>query len=187
MGSTAFYGPVENLVSLYDGQAIVVTSNFRVGNFGFLALNELSKEDPRGVSGNYALLDIQQALRWVQTNAAAFGGDKSKVRVLRLSHTILAGLIVSVALLSCGCALAWHLAHAQVTLIGQSSGGTNILALMASPASKNLFSAGISLSGSPNITMSLAAAEAQDQKFVENVRCYEAPTPNRAVPLERDG
>ena len=54
----------------------------------------------------------------------------------------------------------WHF-KGNVTLIGQSSGGTNILALLASPASVGLFSAAISLSGSPNITMDLATAEEQ--------------------------
>jgi carboxylesterase type B len=41
---------VENLVSLVGGRAIVVAPNFRLGVFGFLALRELSAEDPRGVS-----------------------------------------------------------------------------------------------------------------------------------------
>jgi para-nitrobenzyl esterase len=44
----------------------------------------------------------------------------------------------------------------RVTLIGQSSGGTNILALLASPASNGLFAAAISLSASPNITIDQA-------------------------------
>lgn len=40
----------------------------------------------------------------------------------------------------------------RVTIYGQSSGGTNIFALLASAQAKGLFQAGISLSGSPNIT-----------------------------------
>jgi carboxylesterase type B len=40
----------------------------------------------------------------------------------------------------------------QITVMGQSSGGTNILALLASPSAKGLFSAALVLSGSPNIT-----------------------------------
>jgi carboxylesterase type B len=113
-----------------------VTPNFRLGALGFLALPELSAADPRGSSGNYALLDIQLALQWVQANAHAFGGDAQRV-----------------------------------TLIGQSSGGTNILALLASPTSVGLFSAGISLSGSPNITMDLTKAEEQGTELVNNAHC----------------
>ena len=51
----------------------------------------------------------------------------------------------------------------RVVIIGQSSGGTDILSLLASPGSKGLFSAAISLSGSPNITQDLTSAEAQGE------------------------
>ena len=47
---------------------------------------------------------------------------------------------------------------ARVTVFGQSSGGTSVLALLASPATKGLIAGAISLSGSPNITMDLATA-----------------------------
>jgi carboxylesterase type B len=60
---------------------IVVTLNYRVGPFGFLAHAELSAEDPHASSGNYGLLDQIAALRWVQRNIAAFGGDPSRVTV----------------------------------------------------------------------------------------------------------
>lgn len=69
----------------YDGtrlaeQGIIVVSiNFRLGVFGYLAHPELSAESPRGVSGNYGLLDQIEALRWVNNNIGAFGGDPSNV------------------------------------------------------------------------------------------------------------
>jgi carboxylesterase type B len=63
----------------------------------------------------------------------------------------------------------------RVTLLGQSSGGTNIFSLLASPASKGLFHAAISLSGSPNITMDLSQAYEQNQKIVKAVGCDNAP------------
>lgn len=60
---------------------IVVTLNYRLGVFGFLAHPELSRESPYHSSGNYGLLDQIAALRWVQRNIAAFGGDPSRVTV----------------------------------------------------------------------------------------------------------
>jgi para-nitrobenzyl esterase len=60
---------------------IVVTANYRLGVLGFLALPDLSRESPQHVSGNYGLLDQLAALRWVQRNIGAFGGDRTRVTV----------------------------------------------------------------------------------------------------------
>ena len=57
--------------------AVVVTLNYRLGALGFLAHEALSAE--QGQSGNYGLMDQQAALRWVQENIGAFGGDPSRV------------------------------------------------------------------------------------------------------------
>ncbi|WP_324673534.1 carboxylesterase/lipase family protein [Hymenobacter sp. GOD-10R] len=71
----------------YDGESlakrgiVTVTMNYRLGVFGFMAHPELTKESPNHASGNYGLLDQQAALRWVQQNIAAFGGDPKKVTI----------------------------------------------------------------------------------------------------------
>jgi para-nitrobenzyl esterase len=73
--------------SVYDGEAlskkgvVVVTVNYRLGVFGFLAHPELTKESDRNASGNYGLLDQIAALEWVQKNIAAFGGDPKRVTI----------------------------------------------------------------------------------------------------------
>ena len=54
---------------------VALTVNYRLGVFGFFAHPELTKESPHHASGNYGLLDQAAALRWVQQNIAAFGGD----------------------------------------------------------------------------------------------------------------
>lgn len=61
--------------------AIVVSLNYRLGQFGFLALPALSRESPQHTSGNYGMLDQVAALEWVKRNIAAFGGDPSSVTV----------------------------------------------------------------------------------------------------------
>jgi para-nitrobenzyl esterase len=71
----------------YDGEAlarqgvVLVTINYRLGPFGFFAHPALSKESERGVSGNYGLLDQIEALRWVQRNITALGGNPECVTI----------------------------------------------------------------------------------------------------------
>jgi len=90
---------------------VVVSFNYRLGVFGFFAHPRLSKESPTGVSGNYGLMDQIAALRWVQDNIAAFGGDAR-----------------------------------NVTIFGESAGGSSVLYLMVSPLARGLFSRAVSQS-----------------------------------------
>lgn len=59
---------------------VLVTINYRLGPFGFMAHPQLG-EEAQGASGNYGLQDMAAALRWVQRNIAAFGGDPARVTV----------------------------------------------------------------------------------------------------------
>ena len=59
---------------------VVVSLNYRLGIFGFFSHPALSAESGHG-SGNYGILDQVAALRWVQRNIAAFGGDPSNVTI----------------------------------------------------------------------------------------------------------
>jgi para-nitrobenzyl esterase len=72
-------------VPLYDGAAlarrgvVIVTVNYRLGRLGFFAHPALTREDPDGMLGNYAIMDQVAALQWVKRNIAAFGGDPANV------------------------------------------------------------------------------------------------------------
>lgn len=96
--------------SAYDGEplategVVVVSINYRLGIFGFLAHPELSKESAQGVSGNYGLLDMVAGLEWVKRNISAFGGDPN-----------------------------------NVTIFGESAGGTAVCLLMVVPQAQGLF------------------------------------------------
>ncbi|MVN23456.1 carboxylesterase/lipase family protein [Mucilaginibacter arboris] len=74
-------------LKLYDGEAtakrgvIFVGANYRVGIFGGFAHHELSEESGYNASGNYGLLDQIAALKWVQENITAFGGDPKNVTI----------------------------------------------------------------------------------------------------------
>jgi para-nitrobenzyl esterase len=71
----------------FDGQSlarhgvVLVTINYRLTVFGFLAHPELTRESPHHSSGNYGLLDQIAALRWVHDNIAKFGGNPANVTV----------------------------------------------------------------------------------------------------------
>lgn len=93
---------VAGTASVYDGTAfaragvVLVAINYRLGPFGFFAHPALTKEAAAGAPlGSYALMDQIAALRWVQRNVAAFGGDPGNVTIFGES----AGAMNIVALL----------------------------------------------------------------------------------------
>jgi para-nitrobenzyl esterase len=61
------------------GGVVLVSFNYRLGRFGFFAHPALTHEDPNGMLGNYGYMDQLAALKWVQKNIAAFGGDPHNV------------------------------------------------------------------------------------------------------------
>ncbi|HEY6643221.1 carboxylesterase/lipase family protein [Povalibacter sp.] len=74
-------------LSMYEGSklasrgVVFVSINYRLGILGYLAHPQLSAESPEKISGNYGLKDQIAALRWIQRNIAAFGGDPANVTI----------------------------------------------------------------------------------------------------------
>ena len=111
---------------VYDGaalarsaNAVVVTANYRLDVLGFLQLPQLHAGS-QPFTGNYALLDNVQALRFIQGNIAAFGGDAG-----------------------------------NVTLMGQSAGAINALALLTAPQAAGLFHKILPVSGGISLPANL--------------------------------
>ena len=118
--------------AFYDGgylaasrDVVVVAINYRLGPLGWFRHASLrqvgtSAEDR---SGNFGILDMIEALRWVRDNVAAFGGNPD-----------------------------------NVTIFGESAGGTDVLALLRAPGAKDLFHRAISQSGNIR-TVNVSRAE----------------------------
>jgi para-nitrobenzyl esterase len=125
---------------VYDGaalakaaNAVVVTANYRVGVLGFLNLAQLktgtnAAED----SGNFALLDIIQALKFVKNNAGTFGGDPGNVTLMGqsagainawalLTSPLAAGLFQKAAPLSGGISLASELPAGSIPILSPAT------------------------------------------------------------------
>ncbi len=60
---------------------VLVTVNYRLGPFGYLAHPALTADSPNNSSGNYGLMDQIKSLEWVQENIKAFGGDPDNVTI----------------------------------------------------------------------------------------------------------
>ena len=135
-----------------DG-VVAVTINYRLGPLGYFAHPALSKAAAPGeLLGNYGQMDQIAALKWVQRNIAAFGGDPR-----------------------------------NVTIFGESAGGVDILALLATPAANGLYAKAIVESGGgwfPPTT--LAAKEAADAALLTKAGITAATAEElRAIPVEK--
>lgn len=139
--------PIYHGAALAARGAVVVTINYRVGVFGFLAHPDLTREAGGAPPANFGLMDMVAALRWVKANIAAFGGDPAAVTIAGQSAGAMAvqdlvsapmakGLFQRAigesglprALTSLGDA------EAQGTAFAREKGATSIAALRALPA-----------------------------------------------------
>lgn len=128
-GNTSGYKGYYDFSALVESQqVIVVTINYRLGPLGWFS-HPVVQDQAAGLdrSSNFGTLDIIQALKWVQQNIEAFGGDAK-----------------------------------SVTIFGESAGGHNVFALLASPLSEGLFHKAISQSGYLETATVAEAINAED-------------------------
>ncbi len=120
VGLSDDYDPTD----LVSENVVAVTINYRLGVLGFLSHPALSAESPEGVSGNYAILDQQAAMGWVQRNIANFGGNPGNVTLFGESA---GGLDIHTHLASPRAAGLFHRAIIQsgAYAVNQSSLATN--------------------------------------------------------------
>ena len=74
-------GALQDGTHLAARDVVVVSLNYRLNAFGFLAHPALSAESAHDGSGNYGLMDMVAALEWVRDNIESFGGDASRVTI----------------------------------------------------------------------------------------------------------
>jgi len=123
---------------------VLVTVNYRVGAFGFLAHPALTAESPQRSSGNYGLLDAIAGLRWVRDNVAAFGGDPERVTTIGGSAGAAIAALLLTSPLAAGLARRTILRSpsslrplpvlAEAEAAGRAAAGDDLAALRALPA-----------------------------------------------------
>jgi len=127
-------GNGDNTLLANTGHEVIVSMNYRLGIFGFLANSALGAH-----SGDYGLQDQQAALRWVQDNIARFGGDPR-----------------------------------NVTIFGESAGGSSVCDQVASPTAKRLFENAISTSGEYNTLLGVPEQAPRSPEDLEAQDCKSA-------------
>ena len=173
MGAAGIEPPFDG-ESLSRRGVVVVTINYRLGVFGFLAHPELSIESPRKSSGNYGLMDQIAALKWVRDNIVRFGGDLANVTVFGQSA---GGHDTGLLMTSPPARGIFHKAIAQ--------SGTVIIGARLTPTLARLEQAGVALAqklnapatGAIKFLRSLPAAE-----ILKGSPAYGGGGPNRPEP-----
>jgi para-nitrobenzyl esterase len=158
-----------------DRNVVAVSVAYRVGVFGYLALDALTQHQRevtgKNVSGNYGILDNIEALKWIRANIKAFGGDPASITIYgQRSAAPVSTPPNHTPLLTC---LAHRILGTGVVAVRPlcSTGGTNVMSLFVSPLARGLFDAALSLSGSPVLKGSLSFASQQNADFLTKSGC----------------
>ena len=176
-GSSAM--PITSGTQFAKQGVILVAANYRVGRFGFFAFPALSQEHPDEPKGNYAYMDQIAALKWVQQNIAAFGGDPNNVTIFGFS----AGGVSVHSLLTSPIARGLF----QKAIV--ESGGSRDSVLTARPLSKDGVDPNYALSAE-TIGLQFAHSigiEGTDQAALAKLRALSAEEVLRGAPAQPGG
>ena len=169
------FGGGSGAIGIYDGAhlasrgIVVVTINYRVGPFGFLAHPELTREARGTGAGNYGLQDMIEALRWVRANIEAFGGDSARVTIAGQSAGAIAVSDLIVSPLAKGL---------FASAIAQSGAGMGIPAIPLAEAERN----GQSLAKTVGATTLAQLRALPPEKIQAAIPTYFGPPPPGAPP-----
>jgi para-nitrobenzyl esterase len=160
---------------VFDGEAlatkgiVVVTTNYRLGVFGFFALPELTREANGQPTGNFGLMDQTAALQWVHRNIAAFGGNPNRVTIFGQSAGA-TSVMYQMAMPSAK--------GLFQRAIGESSGGTGgVFALDPVPTLEEAEQTGV------NIARSVGAASLIELRAVPATRLLPASQDGERRPM----
>jgi para-nitrobenzyl esterase len=85
-GTSGNSNPYKGIQGVEQAGIVLVTVNYRLNSFGYLALPGLDAINANGSSGNQSVQDLILALRWIQDNIEAFGGDPGNVTMFGVSQ-----------------------------------------------------------------------------------------------------
>ena len=85
-GTSGNSNPYKGIEAVEQSGIVLITVNYRLNSFGYLALPGLDALNPNGSSGNQSVQDLILALRWIQDNIEAFGGDPRNVTMFGVSQ-----------------------------------------------------------------------------------------------------
>ena len=183
--------PVYDGTHFAENGVVLVTLNYRLGNLGWFAHPELTKESAGQGTGDFGLMDQVAGLIWVRNNIASFGGDPGNVTIfgesaggmsvnLLMTSPAARGLFAKAITESgLGRSAAKPLAAAEANGVkfAESVGATDLAALRALPVEKAWGPALTNIEGSANpgpIVDGVVVPENVDRAFAQG---HEAKVP----------
>jgi para-nitrobenzyl esterase len=145
-------GATYNGTQFAKGGVVLVSLNYRLARFGFFAHPALSEESRGEPLGNYGFLDQIAALRWVQRNVAAFGGDPADVTIFGESA---GGRSVNALMVS---PLAKGLFHKAIIQSGAGRGGMRHIRDSRAGAGESAEAMGVAFAKSAGVATATSSA-----------------------------
>ena len=171
----------------FDGESlarhgvVVVTANYRLTVFGFLAHPGLTRESPHHASGNYGLMDQIAALEWVHHNIGRFGGDPGNVTLFGQSAGAVDANVLMTSPLTRGL---FHRVIAESGTVTRNPDAAT-LAMTALGAVMTVKNGPVTYSDAPELTEAERDGEALLGTSLNSLRARDAPDLLKVVSAPR--